>query len=68
MGTPMQNQASAVLNALDEGKIIGMYDGIKATCPGASNGWIIAKMRSVSCLSQEDFDYWIDWFQLDKRK
>jgi hypothetical protein len=67
MGTPMQNQASAILNALDEGKMVGMYEGIKATCPGASNGWIIAKIRSISSLSQEDLDYWIDWLGLGKQ-
>ena len=68
MSTPMMNQGYAVLNALTEGTIIGMFEGIKATCPSASNGWIISKMRSISQLSQEEFDYWIDWFQLDKRK
>jgi hypothetical protein len=63
----MMNQANAVLNALTEGTVVGMYEGIKAVCPGSSNSWIVAKMRSVSCLSQEDFDYWVEWLGLGKR-
>jgi len=68
MSTPMMNQAGAVLNALAEGTIGGMYEGIKATCPGASNGWIIAKMRAISPMPQDEFDYWVEWLGLEKRR
>lgn len=63
----MANQASAVLDALTEGALAGMYEGIKAVCPGTSNDWIIAKMRSLSSLSDEDFEYWVDWLGLRQR-
>ena len=66
MSTPMMNQAGAVLDALAEGTVYGMFIGIKDVCPGASKEWILAKMRSLSSLSQEDFDYWVDWLGLER--
>jgi len=62
MGTPMQNQANAVLDALREGEFAGMFRGIKAMCPSSSNAWIIGEMRKLAPdINQEEFDYWIEW-------
>lgn len=65
-GTPMANQANAVLNALTEGTVAGMFQGIKAVCPGSSDDWIIAKMRSLLAMPDEELDYWLSWLGLKK--
>ena len=67
MSTPMRQQANAVLDGVSEGTMLGMFEGIRAVCPGSSNAWIIAEMKKVLGWAEEEFDYWLNWLGLEKR-
>lgn len=67
MSTPMRQQANAVLDGVREGTMTGMFEGIRAVCPGSSNAWIIARMRTLLGWETEEFDYWLNWLGLEKR-
>jgi hypothetical protein len=67
MSAPIINQANAVLDALDEGIMVGTITTIKYQNPGISKKDIKRKIKSILQWNKEKFDYWCDWFNLDKK-
>lgn len=67
MGTPMQNSANSVLNALDEGQVMGAIYTIEYYSPNISKKEVADVLRKVfHYWNSEDLEYWIDWFGLNK--
>ena len=66
MGTRMQDQGRAVLDALDEGRFVGMLELLKHESPGITNGEAIRRMEEVGTI--EDLGYWMEWFKLNREQ
>ena len=61
--TPIQQQASAVLSALEEGKVIGLIMAYEKISPNCTKYNIVQFLKQFNI---EDLDYWIEWFGLNK--
>jgi hypothetical protein len=65
----MQGEANRVLNALDEGKVltvITLYDqnALLTEHPGERKKAIESVLKDNLEMSQENIDYWMDWFRV----
>ena len=69
---PLQQQNNAVLDALDEGKVsavIALYRYFPLITPVCEDGsrrtdliWILTNNNCGIGMSQENAEYWLDWF------
>lgn len=67
--TRMMQEATRVLNAVDEGIVSGMICYIKYHNPNISNKKIKGEILEIlSDWSKENLDYWFNWLGLNEEK
>ncbi len=66
METSIMCQSNLVIDSLYEGRLMGLYNGIKFCRPFISNKEIVNIMRQISELSEREFNYYINKLKVDK--